>query len=203
MFLPILFLYGARVIADQWLESARDTFGSLLWIICPIACILAIGLPAILLWLAVISARYTRHFAPALVLLVGIVLIPFLPLVPLPKPVFPEEIFFSAHRPEFEQVVTLARQNKLSCIEYLGCDVLARALPPDYEALSRDRMVQVWVRGNGQSGLTVKFWSLNQYYPIIYFEEAEDRNLFWYAECRDSRWTRKLDEHWYLCVADW
>lgn len=200
MCLMVLAAYLVRILIHQSLEYERGSFGSLWWVICPVACIVGVGIAALILALAVITVRRAGHIAPAIVLLGGIVLISFLPLPPLPKPVFPEEMFFRDHRSDFEAVIHLAGQDRLDCLSDLGCDVLARKLPPEYIELSNTGFVRVWT--SPSETLTVTFWPLDSYYPIVYFDRPEDRNLFWHSSCWDSRWTRKLDEHWYLCVED-
>jgi hypothetical protein len=200
MFIPVLLAYIGRILIHQSLEYARESAGLLWLMFCPAVILGGSFVAALIATLAVISVRRAHHLAPALVLLGGIALVPFLPLPPLPKPVLPEEEFFHTHRAEFEQVVNLARENKLKCLQDLGCDVSARDLPPDYAHLSTTGFAHVFYNS---SDLIVKFWPIGSYYPVTYFEKPEDRNLFWNYACRDSRWSRKLDEHWYLCVEDW
>jgi MFS family permease len=201
MLLPVAIAYITRILINQWLEYERGlSFGFLWVIICPILCIVGAVLAAPIVGLAFISARRAHHFAPALVLIGGIVLVPFLPLPPLPLPVFPEQEFFSAHRAEFEQVVNLARQDKLKCPINVGCDSLGRDLPAEYQHLSTRGFV--WVAHKTPSDITVTFWPIDSYYPVVYFDVPDDRKLSWYSECQDGRWVRRLDEHWYLCVGE-
>lgn len=200
--LPVALAYMGRILINQWLEYDRASwnFGMASLIICPILCFIVSGLVVFILGLAFISARRAHHLAPAFVLLAGLALVPFLPLPPLPLPVYPEQEFFSAHRAEFEQVVNLARQDKLKCMSGSGCSVIARKLPFDLNSISVDGIVQV--ARDAQSGLTLKFLPINLYYPIVYFDAPDDKRSPWYSECQEDRWTRKLDEHWYLCIED-
>ncbi|MEO8607995.1 MAG: hypothetical protein ABI690_08945 [Chloroflexota bacterium] len=201
MGIPVLLAYIAKILLHQSLEYDRGPYGSLWWIICPIACFIGMGLVVFLLALTIFAVRRAQHAAPAVLLIVGLGLSIFFPLPPLAKPIFPEEALFINHRSDFELVINLAQQDKLECVTNWGCEVGARKLPPDFDYLSNRGHVQVSKYPPGS--LTVTFVPFNSYYPIFYFEKPEDRNRFWYSECWDSRYTRKLDEHWYLCADDW
>ncbi|MEP7291156.1 MAG: hypothetical protein ABI835_05205 [Chloroflexota bacterium] len=201
MFLPVALAYGTRIFLHMLLDSTRGPLGMGWVIICPIVCLAGAGLLALIVGFAIFFARKARHFAPALVLIVGIVLVPFLPLPPLPQPVFPEEEFFFANRGEFEQVVELARQDKLNCLEnlYLDCEAAARELPVGYIELSIGGLVLVY--SIPPAPLIVKFEPFDFYYPVYYFETPKEREN--YPQCSSIRFVRKLDEHWYLCIEEW
>lgn|GEM_PF-6616967 len=205
MLVPVGVAYIGRVLLDSLNNHVRGPFGSMWWFICPVACFTGTVLAIAALLLAIFASRKAKHPAPAFVLLGGLLLIPFLPLPPLPAPVFPEETFFHEHRAEFEQVVALARQDNLNCLANVGCDVMARELPIQYREFSRDRIV--YVTGVNSAHLSVEFHPIDPYYPVVYFGFPEDRNLRVNSECNNigttSRYGRKLDEHWYLCVEDW
>lgn len=203
MFIPVTLAYLVRILLHQSLEYERGPYGSLWWIICPIACLVGVGFVVLLVALTIIAVRRAQHTAPAVVLIVGLGLSIFLPLPPLPLPIFPEEALFIDHRSDFEQIINLAQQDKLECVTDWGCEVEARKLPPDFGYLSNKGHVQVSKYQYHPGSLTVTFVPFDSYYPIVYFEKPEDRNLSAYSECWDSRYTRKLDEHWYLCADDW
>jgi hypothetical protein len=197
MCIPALLAYVAKILINQSLEYDR---GAGLWFfLCPLSCVMGVGFIVLLIPLTIIAGRRAQHAAPAVVLIVGLGLSIFLPLPPLPKPVFPEEVLFINHRSDFEAVINLARQDKLECVADWGCEVDARKLSPDFVHLSNKGVVGV---SHPLGRLTVVFRPLDSYYPIFYFEQPEDRNLFWNSDCWDSRYTRKLDEHWYLCAED-
>lgn len=205
MLVPIGIAYTGRVLLDSSLNHVRGPYGSMWWLICPIACLTGTVLTIAALLLAVVAARKAKHPLPGVVLLGGLLLVPFLPLPPLPPPVFPEEAFFYEHRAEFEQVIELARLDNLDCVENLGCSYAARELPTEYRELSKDGIFHVY---NYSSHIQARFNPISSfYYPIYYFAEPEDRNSRFNFACNNidvgSRWGRKLDEHWYLCVEDW
>ena len=174
MLLPVMLTYAARILIEQSLNSERGPYGLLGCIILPIAGCLAFGWVVILLWIAGVTWTRTQHVAPVLVLLGGAIFALIAPLPPLPQPVFPEETFFAAHRADFEQVVTLARQNKLACSP-LGCDYLADELPSAYAYLSIAGHVEV--HQDLFSVVTVTFRPFGFYYPIIYFQNPDAQNF--------------------------
>jgi hypothetical protein len=201
MLLPVVLTYVARILIEQSLNGERGPDGSLGCIILPIAGCLAFGWVVILLWFAGVSWTRTQNFAPILVLMGGTIFALIAPLPSLPQPVFPEETFFAVHRGDFEQVVTLARQNKLVCSPS-GCEYVAHELPSVYIHLSIEGRVEVYE--DDFSGLTVTFRPIDFYYPIIYFERIDTRNVLLHSICTPgSRYVRALDEHWYLCVEEW
>jgi hypothetical protein len=131
----------------------------------------------------------------------GTVFAVFAPLPPLPLPVFPEETFFAAHRADFEQVVTLARQDQLKCELDRGCGMMGRSLPPEYRSLSVNGVVQVIP--DPSSGLSVAFRPIDYDYPMIYFENPDPENWMFNSFCSpEAGFTKKLDDHWYLCAEE-
>jgi hypothetical protein len=202
MLVPVGLAYIGRIIIYQWNAFERGPLGPLYWFICPAACVAAFVIGISVLWLAMFAMRRARHVAPAVLLIGGITLIPFLPLPPLPKPVFPEEEFFAAHREEFEHIILLAEREELSCFR-LGCEYFARVLPEGYKYLSYDGYVSV--HHIQSRGLVLEFRPTGFYYPVIYFEEPEDRNLQTFYTCHGdgSGHVRKIDEHWWVCIEEW
>lgn len=199
--IPVALVYVGRVLIHQELEQTRGPLGSLWWIICPLVCLVGAALAAVVVGLAIVSARNARHIAPALVLLGGVALTPFLPLPPLHEPVFPEQEFFATHRAAFERVVSLARQDRLDCIEDRGCEVSALELPVGYTHLSENG--RVWVSGTDSAHLVVEFQPFDFYYPVIYFQMPEDARGYRDPDCQYARDTRRLDQNWFLCVYEW
>jgi hypothetical protein len=198
MLIPVLLAYLGRILLHQAIEQTRESFGVFTVLIYALACLLGAALVALIVWLAIRAARKARHAAPALVLIGGIVLVRFLPLPPLPAIVFPEQKFFAAHRADFEAVVDLARLERLDCPVELGCATRERELPTEYRYLSDEG--RVWVSGVNTHYMTVKFQPFEFYYPVIYFQTPSDAQLSNAPDCHHSRYTRRLDDHWFLCI---
>ncbi|MBI1260058.1 MAG: hypothetical protein GC204_21530 [Chloroflexi bacterium] len=202
MLVPLV-VYGVRHLLSKALEATRGPFGTGWWMLLPLGALFALGWTAFTVILAIVASRRARHPAPALVLLVGSVLALILPLLPLPLPIFPEQEFFAAHQADFEQVVTLARQDQLECApDGSDCTTAGRKLPAEYQSLSRFGYVEV--DHDVYAGLTVRFQPLDSTYPVIYFETADSRNRWLSSICAPTaRWTRQLEYHWFLCAEDW
>ncbi len=190
--------YILKVILALWWSDIRGSSASTWEFICPLACLMGIGLVAFTLWLTIVFIRRDQNGLPTLALWCGLIISVIAPLPPLPPPAFPEEAFFATHRADFEQIVTLARQDQLKCQPNLGCDVMARDLPPEYRSLSLDEYVQV--AHDSRSGLTVIFRPISFDYSVIYFDNPEGRNSLTSSICPvESRFTRILETHWYVC----
>jgi hypothetical protein len=122
----------------------------------------------------------------------------FIPLPPVQSVVYPEETYFFSNRVAFQEVMDLASQNRLECLDQ-NCTYSSRPLPQNYSYLSKDGVISVYCEPASR-GLVVEFRPLSYSYPVVYFEVPQDRNLPWHSECQGIRWIRQLDEHWFLCV---
>ncbi|MEO8395251.1 MAG: hypothetical protein ABI700_19815 [Chloroflexota bacterium] len=199
MLISMVLTYILKIIIALRLLDTRVTSGMAWELICPLACVMGMGLIAVPLWLTGISMiRNLKGGLPVLALWCGLIISVVIPLPSLPRPVFPEESFFAAHRADFEQVVTLARENTLSCSQS-ECHCESRNLPSAYRYLSQYGSVDVI--DDPDSGLRVIFEPLNIYYPVIYFEQPDAMNEAMYSMCgANFVSTRVLGEHWYLCA---
>jgi hypothetical protein len=201
MFAPIILIYLGRIAVDQFFEYERGPYGLGWLIICPIPCGAIVLVAALIIVLAVHIVRRTKQITLALVIGVEVIAALLIPLPPLPRPVFPEETFFAAHRTEFEEVVNLARQDSLECGDR-GCEYAPRILPDEYNHLSERGRIYVY-REIQLDNFFVEFNPFTFYYPIIYFQTPDDVNLPQHSICQLGRWVRQLDEHWWLCVEEW
>jgi hypothetical protein len=200
LLLLIAAAYLLKILMAVLLNNVRGQLGELAGILCLFSCLMGIGLIVFMVWLVGAFIRRDQYAAPLFILITGMMFVVIAPLPPLPQPVFPEEPFFAEHRADFEAVVALARQDKLDCVKS-GCNYSGRDLPSLYGSLSKDGIVEV---GYDPALLTVTFRPIDSLFPVIYFENADPRNSSFDRICSlEARFTKQLDEHWYLCAEDW
>jgi hypothetical protein len=145
--------------------------------------------------IAIRLIRDTGSTVPVAVFLAGLLVAFFLP-IPFPsRPPTPEEKLFLAHRSDFEQVVELARYNKLA----VGLpDCPAGYFPSvKYQFLSAANCM--FVDRYGDNGLTVQFIPFDFYHPILYVDRITEKP----CDEADGYVEKKLDDHWYVCQGDW
>lgn len=204
MLIPVGIIYIGRVLLDSFFNQFHP-YGTFLWESLPLLCCIAFISAFLALLVAIYSVYKAKHPLPALVLLGGLLLLPFLPLPPSSAPVFPEEAFFYEHRTEFEQVIQLVRRNELNCPSSFGCSVPLRDLPRQYAALTKEGAA--FVLNSDPTHLQVRFNPPETNYPVVYFmyfAAPQDRDSGYDIDCNSGqRWDKKLDTHWFLCVEQW
>jgi hypothetical protein len=178
------------VIRQIWWDYFANFRGPLAFFGIPVlpmfCCLIGIGIPSLLL-IGLLTFRWTKRLITPILLLGGVAAAFVIP-VPPPRPT-PEENYFREHRDDFEHVVTLARQGQL---EQALPDCPAGYRPPDeYFHVSAAHCISI------NRDFRVQFYPVERSYWIVYVEIPTD------YPCLDGNRAATIDDHWYVCFADW
>lgn len=173
-------MYGLRLLVSAVLDSATIVF---------LACCL---LPLPTLAFLALTARHGLqaggHPAPLIALVLGLLLAIILPA----PPPMNEPRFFATQRGEYEQLVNLARGQRLAHSR-MCAGGRAFAAPPEYEQLSK-----YCIKVDSEPIFSVQFSPLHYERLIVYIDDPARIAEVFGCDDPDGQ-IQQLEENWFFC----